>query len=111
MHLSKEGNVDTVIHFDALGWETPCAGVRCKTFQLHHKRMRLVEYSADFIEPDWCMKGHTGYVISGTFEIDFNGNSVLYNAGDGIYIPAGEGYKHKAKILSEKALVFLSEDI
>ena len=99
------------IDFDSIEWESPLDGVRFKKFTSGKKQVRLVEYTREFIEPDWCLKGHAGYIISGEIEIDFNGNPVRYKPGDGIFIPPGEGQKHKAKILSDNALVFLVEDV
>ncbi len=43
-------------------------------------------------------------------KIDFNGKVVSYKSGDGINIPAGEEHKHKARILTDHAAVFLVED-
>ncbi|OHD56669.1 MAG: hypothetical protein A2Y33_13180 [Spirochaetes bacterium GWF1_51_8] len=99
------------IDFSAIEWISPMPGVRFKRHVVGNKQLRLVEYSREFAEPDWCVKGHTGYVIDGELEIDFDGTPVLYNTGDAINIPAGEENRHKAKILSEKATVFLSEDV
>jgi hypothetical protein len=99
------------INFDLLQWESPLPGVRFKAYRHDNKLLRYVEYANDFVEPDWCVKSHTGYVIEGEFEIDFNGKIVKYSAGDGIFIPGGDEHKHKATMLSKKVLVFLSEDI
>lgn len=102
---------DHKIIFDTLPWESPLNGVRFKRYISENKQIRLVEYSKEFVEEDWCSKGHTGFVISGELEIDFDGTVVPYMEGDGIFIPAGIEHRHKAKILSDSALVFLSEDI
>lgn len=99
------------INFNSLNWESPFSGLKFKAFKSKNKLLRLVEYSDDFVEPDWCMKGHTGYVIEGEFEIAFEDKIVKYSSGNGIFIPSGAGHKHKAKILSKKVVVFLSEDI
>lgn len=99
------------VDFSALEWESPMKGVRFKRYIAGGKQLRLVEYSRDFVEPDWCLKGHTGYVIDGEFEIDFHGTSVRYASGNAILIPPGEENRHKARILSPTATVFLSEDV
>ncbi|MCU0847550.1 MAG: cupin domain-containing protein [Spirochaetes bacterium] len=99
------------INFDSIEWESPLEGVRFKKFTSGKKQVRLVEYAKEFVEPDWCMKGHAGYIISGEIEIDFNGNPVCYKPGDGIFIPPGDENKHRARILSDHARVFLVEDI
>ena len=99
------------INFNSLQWESPLPGVRFKAYKNKNKLLRFVEYSSEFIEPEWCTKSHTGYVIEGEFEINFDGTKVKYTKGDGIFIPGGEEHRHKANILSNKVIVFLSEDI
>jgi glyoxylate utilization-related uncharacterized protein len=99
------------INFNSLQWESPLPGLKFKAYKYKNKLLRVVEYSNDFREPEWCIKSHTGYVIEGEFEIDFNGKIIKYSKGDGIFIPGGDEYKHKANILSKKVIVFLSDDI
>ncbi|MCK5114644.1 MAG: cupin domain-containing protein [Phycisphaerae bacterium] len=99
------------IDFEAMPWESPAPGVRSKVFEQSGKRLRLAEFTPDFVEADWCLQGHTGYVLEGQVEIDFDGKVVLYNAGDSILIPAGEKHKHKARVLSEVVKIFLVEDV
>lgn len=102
---------DYKINFDDLKWESPLAGVRFKRYISGKKQIRFIEYRREFVEPDWCTKGHIGYVIKGEIEIDFNGTIIKYKSGDAIVIPAGENSKHKAGIISEIATVYLVEDI
>ena len=96
--------------FSEIKWETPFDGVRHKYLDQDGIRLRLVEYSKE-MPPHWCEKGHYGYVISGQMEIEFNDRKELYNSGDGVYLPAGAAYQHKAKIISDKALVFFIENL
>lgn len=102
---------DYKINFDSLELESPLKGVKFKRYISGKKQFRFIEYKKEFIEPDWCTKGHTGYVIEGELEIDFNGIIIKYKSGDAINIPSGDNNKHKAKIISEIAYVFLVEDI
>ena len=46
------------IDFDSIAWECPAAGVRFKAYQQEGLKVRLVAFGKDFIEPDWCTKGH-----------------------------------------------------
>ena len=71
----------------------------------HH--IRLVEFSEDFVEADWCRKGHIAYVVHGTIEIDFGTRVVTVNAGDGLFIPPGESSKHKARVPNGTATLFI----
>ncbi len=53
-----------------------------------------------------------GYVLEGRISIDFSGREIVFEAGDGLSIPAGEGSKHKGKIAKgEMALIILFEEI
>ena len=48
------------VNFDSLEWQSPLPGARFKSFEGDGRRVRLVEFSRDFVEPDWCTKGHIG---------------------------------------------------
>jgi quercetin dioxygenase-like cupin family protein len=79
----------------------PLPGARFKAYKHDGKLLRLVEFTKKLVEPDWCKKGHIGYVLNGEMEINFDGETVPYKAGDGIFIPPGERHKHIATVLSE----------
>ncbi len=99
------------IDFELLPWENVTKGLRVKSIIESEKKIRYAEFSQEFAEVDWCLKGHLGYVIEGKLEINFNGNIIQYKDNDGIVIPAGEEYKHKTKVITNKAIVFLIEDL
>ena len=71
----------------------------------------MAEFTKKFVEPDWCKKGHIGYILEGQMEIDFDGKVVAFKPGDGMFIPAGEKHKHNAKALTDKVRVILVEDV
>jgi hypothetical protein len=64
------------IDFDALPWESPARGARFKVFRGGGKKVRVVEFTREFVEPDWCEKGHIGFVLKGELEVDFDGQLV-----------------------------------
>ena len=97
--------------FDTLVWESLQPGVRYKRYRSDNKQIRLVEYDKSFIEQVWCIIGHMGYVIEGEIEIDFNGENINYKSGDALFILPGEAHKHKLKVVSDKAMLFLVEDV
>lgn len=99
------------IDFGSMSWEIPADGIRFKAYQQGGRKLRLVEFAKEFIEPDWCTKAHIGYVLEGKMEIDFDGNVVVFGLGDGIFIPAGEEHKHKGKVLTDVVKVILVEDV
>lgn len=98
------------IDFNSLDWDSPAPGIRSRNFTRFGKQLRLVEISRDFVEEDWCLKGHAGFVVEGELEIEFDGEVITYKAGDGLLIPAGEASKHKPKAISETVKLFLVED-
>lgn len=98
------------IDFKPIDWETPMTGVRFKACVQEGRKLRLAEFTKEFIEPDWCLKGHIGYVLDGRIEINFDGKLITFGPGDGIFIPAGEKHKHMAKVLTDKTTVILVED-
>lgn len=99
------------IEFGNIPWESSVNGVRFKPYIVNGKLMRLVEFSREFVESDWCVKGHIGYILEGQMEIDFSGERIIFNRGDGLFIPEGEDHKHKATVLSEKVSALLIENI
>jgi len=97
--------------FDELEWQSSMLGARSKVFQSGTKQLRLVEFTSQFAEPDWCEKGHFGFVIQGELEINFRGHLVRYSEGVGIFIPAGSTSAHKARSITTTVTLFLVEDI
>jgi quercetin dioxygenase-like cupin family protein len=98
------------IDFESMEWEEPADGVRFKAYEQDGKKLRLVEFVREFVEPDWCTKGHIGYILEGQMEIDFDGKKEVFGPGDGIFIPAGEEHRHKGRVLTDKVKAILVED-
>lgn len=96
--------------FALIPWEEPGPGVRFKAVIRGGKRLRLVEFTSEFIEYDWCFKGHIGYVLEGEMEINFPHGTERFSAGDGIFILGGETEKHKASVIGPSATLILVED-
>ena len=97
--------------FESMEWEVPAVGVRFKAYEQGEKKLRLVEFAKEFVEPDWCTKGHIGLILEGEMEIDFDGDVILFKAGDGVFIPAGEEHKHKGRVLTDTVKAILVEDV
>ena len=101
-----EYNVD----FDSIPWEAPIEGLRAKKRIHGGRQLRLVEYTKD-MEPHWCEKGHIGYMLKGQFEIQFEKDVIVFNPGDGIFIPAGKEHRHMGRVLSDIVRVIFVEDV
>ena len=101
-----------LIDFENISWESPYLGQRQKAYVEGNQRIRLVELSEEYAEEEWCEKEHLGYVLEGRIRIIFNGKSVTFNEGDGIFISKGEENRHKGRIAKgEKALMIFVETL
>jgi len=98
------------VNFDDLEWENASVGARFKVFRQNGKQIRLIEFTQDFIEEDWCVKNHVGLILEGELEIDFGGKVVNYAAGQGIFILGNENDKHKARSVTPLVKLVLVED-
>ena len=99
------------IDWGALPWTSPMPGVRFKAHAQQGRELRWVEFLRGFQEPDWCRKGHIGYVLEGEGELVFSGRTVRLKAGDGLFIPPGEDHQHRLQVLSERFCCVLVEDL
>jgi quercetin dioxygenase-like cupin family protein len=98
------------VDFAGLPWISPAPGVRYKVYKQGNRQLRLVEFSEGFVEPDWCTKGHIGYVLAGSMELQFPDQTVTFGPGDGVFIPAGQDCKHKGRVKSGVFRVVLVEE-
>lgn len=99
------------IDFTSIPWEIPADGVRFKVYKQNGRQIRLVELTDKRIEADWCKKGHIAYILEGRLEVNFSGNIVVFDKGDGLFIPAGEKDKHIGKALTKVVKMVFVEDI
>ena len=98
------------INFDELEWENSATGARFKAFRQKGRQIRLVEFTKDFVELDWCVKSHIGFILEGELEIDFGGEVINYGTGQGIFILNGETNIHKAHSVTPLVKLILVED-
>jgi len=102
---------DTRIDLDAQAWEATAPGARQKRVERGGKRVRLVEFGVEFVEPDWCLKGHVGYVLAGELELGFEDRAERYTPGAAFVIRPGGPDKHKARAVGATARLLLVEDV
>ena|SRR3989442_14521933 len=98
------------VDFGGLPWQSSVLGARSKSVIAGAKRVRIVEFTSDFVEAEWCETGHVGLVLKGQLEIDFRDHVVLYAEGEGILIPSGVANAHKARAVTPTVQLFLVED-
>ncbi|MEK7832295.1 MAG: cupin domain-containing protein [Acidobacteriota bacterium] len=101
-------NTTRKIDFGSIVADSPAAGLEVRAFAESDKQLRLLTITKDFVEEDWCVKDHAGFVVEGELEIDFDGEVITYRAGDGLLIQGDS--KHKPKAISEIVKLFLVED-
>ncbi|MHB8867969.1 MAG: hypothetical protein ACYC6T_17270 [Thermoleophilia bacterium] len=99
------------VNFDEIEWEAPLPGVRFKAHRSGERQIRLTECTPEFVEPQWCEKSHYGLVLDGTLEVDFCGDLVRYDEGEGIFIPGGPESRHKIRALTPLLTLILVEDV
>ena len=92
------------IIFKNLPWTTLTTGAQQKECTQANMKMRLIQFTDTFVEPDWCTKGHLGYVVKGEMGINFNGKIIRYQQGNGLSILTGEERKHKVVIEPGKSV-------
>ena len=97
--------------FDELEWQDGIHGARFKVHRQGDKQIRLLEFTSEFVEPEWCEKGHTGLVLRGELEIDIRGKLMRYPEGSVIFIPSGTANGHKARSIAAVTQLFLVEEI
>jgi quercetin dioxygenase-like cupin family protein len=97
--------------FESLDWQNTMPGMRFKAHCDGNKQVRLLEFTSEFVEPDWCEKGHIGLVLKGELEIDFHGRLARYPEGSVIFIPCGAASGHKARSITDVTQLFLVDDI
>ena len=102
---------DPRIDFESAEWRPMANGARHKVAERAGKRVRLVEFTSEFVERDWCSKGHAGYVLSGELEIVLENRVVRLGPGDGLVLGSGGSEKHKASVIGSSATLLLVEDV
>jgi quercetin dioxygenase-like cupin family protein len=104
--------MDVLVDLEELPWTSSAPGVRDKIAVRGDRRVRLVEFSEDFVEMGWCTSGHEGQVLEGELTIRFaSGGNLRAKRGDIILIPAGEEHAHRPEMQQcERALLLFFED-
>lgn len=79
-----------------------------QTIQFDGLRIRIVEYSANYMADHWCEKGHVVYCLEGEFESELkNGKSFKLSKGTS-YVVSDELSSHRS--ISTKGVKLLIID-
>jgi len=98
------------VDFESKPWEAPVPGLRFKKYEHDGRRLRLAEFTKEFVEADWCVKGHIGYVLEGVIEVDFHEKQEVFVAGNGLFIPPGSAHGHKARAITNSVTLLLVDE-
>ena len=101
---------DQIERFSDLDWQQVSEVAKQKLIDNGEKRVRLLQLQAGFQEQEWCQRGHTGFILHGTLEVEFQDDRVeSYSQGDPFLLSAGE--PHKARVSTGKVQLFLVDDV
>lgn len=70
--------------------------VRSRTIQLGLLRVRVLEYSANYLADHWCQKGHVVYVLEGEVETQMQDGRVFVNSQGMSYVVSDEMSSHRS---------------
>ncbi|RZU53885.1 cupin domain [Krasilnikovia cinnamomea] len=101
------------IDFPNAEWETwhkPGADGRVKIAYVGGQRLRLLELPAGFDEHEWCVRGHSGYVLQGEFTIHFRDRSVPCRPGMAFVIPDDDEHRSQGSN-DEPTVVFVIDRV
>ncbi len=110
---TEQATVPVGIDFPATEWQRwdkPGAEGRVKIAYVGKQRLRLLELPPGFDEHQWCLRGHTGYVLQGEFTIHFQDRSVPCRPGLGFVIPDGEEHRSQGSD-AEPTVVFVIDEV
>ena len=81
-----------------------------QTMQYPGLRVRIVEYSKDYIADHWCQKGHIVYCLEGEFESEMeNGEKFILTPGMS-YIVSDDVSSHRSNTVSGVKLLIIDGD-
>jgi mannose-6-phosphate isomerase-like protein (cupin superfamily) len=92
-------------------WQEVRPGVRHKVHRENGRQLRLIEFQTSEGFNDWCEQGHIGYVLAGGLQIDCNGTVVSFEAGDGLFIPAGSESRHRGVVIAPGTRLVMVEEV
>ena len=89
------------------GWNSETLA-RVKMAEADGYELRLFELGPGFVEPNWCTRGHLGFVVSGQYITDLDGGTLHMRAGQGFVLPPGT--RHRSRNTGAMpAIVFLAD--
>lgn len=84
----------TRLPFSSLGWTSGAHPLEKKKLVAGHPVV-LLEFASGFEDPQWCVRGHVIYVLTGALELLLDERTEQLQAGDGCVLE--QGTRHRAK--------------
>lgn len=99
-------------NFESIEWQSLAPGFREKKLLLGNKLLRLLELSDDLQHGEWCLKGHTGFVVAGALTINIDGEHHKLNKNDVFCVETDQPEQRHIPIVEEgeSVLLLLVED-
>lgn len=70
----------------------------------------LLRFAPGFADPNWCVRAHVIYVLSGTLELELHDRRELITAGNGCWLDAGTAHR-AGNPGSEPVVAFIVSDV
>ncbi len=69
--------------------------------------LRYQERAPGGPEPDWCVTGHSIFILSGRIQYRFDSHIVQAGPGDMLHIPAGPAHRHKPTVAGDEPVRYV----
>lgn len=96
------------ISFPTTALQPEAPGIASRAVVVNGVRWAVVEYEPSVLREEWCENGHSGYVLEGEVEYEFEQGDrapLAARAGEGFTLPQGSG--HRGRAGTEGARLFL----
>ena len=75
----------TRIAFPAMGWEHGSHPLERKKTSPDYA-VALLEFEPGFTDPNWCRRGHAGFVLCGRFRLELESGTEVLEAGEAFVV-------------------------
>ncbi len=69
--------------------------------------LRYQERAPGGSEGDWCVTGHSVFILSGRIQYRFDTHTVAAGPGDMLHIPAGAAHRHKPSVVGDEVVRYV----
>ena len=108
---SGMGYQDYIVRFADVEWQSPGEFMRHKVFDCGAQRMRVMELQRGMQHPEWCPKGHAGYILEGKLSLEFEDGTVVLGPGDAFLVPSGTAAQHRPTPATDRLVMVLVESV